>query len=71
MAAGAIREDPFHRLNVVTLRPPSLAERRETLLANHFLPRSQKYRKTVNGLTAEALELLIAAPWPRQRASTL
>ena len=67
MAAGNFREDLFYRLNVVTLRLPSLADRREdiTLLTNHFLAELlQKYRKTVNGLAPEAMELLIAAPWP-------
>jgi two-component system, NtrC family, response regulator GlrR len=67
MAAGNFREDLFYRLNVVSVRLPPLAERREDipLLASHFLAQlAEKYRKTVNSFAPEALELLVGAPWP-------
>jgi two-component system response regulator GlrR len=67
MAAGNFREDLYYRLNVVTLRLPSLAERREDvpLLAGHFLAQlAEKYRKPINGFAAEALEMLVTAAWP-------
>jgi two-component system response regulator GlrR len=67
MAAGNFREDLFYRLNVVMLRLPGLAERREDipLLAKHFLGQlAEKYKKTINGLAPEAMELLVGAPWP-------
>lgn len=67
MAAGNFREDLFYRLDVVTLRLPALSERREDipLLARHFLAQiGEKYRKTVNGLAPDAVELLVSAPWP-------
>jgi len=67
LARGAFREDLYYRLNVVTLRLPDLAERREDIpaLANHFLRRTaQRYGKSVTAFAPEALELLMAAPWP-------
>ncbi|MBI2754188.1 MAG: sigma 54-interacting transcriptional regulator [Betaproteobacteria bacterium] len=67
IAAGEFREDLFYRLNVVKLVIPSLAERREDipLLAAHFLARlGERYGRTEVALSPEALEVLVAAPWP-------
>ncbi|WP_434630814.1 sigma 54-interacting transcriptional regulator [Chromobacterium sp. CV08] len=67
IADGQFREDLYYRLNVVMLRLPSLAERREDipLLAQHFLKQvAQRYGKTVGGFAPEAVAFLAAASWP-------
>ncbi|WP_027366846.1 sigma-54-dependent Fis family transcriptional regulator [Desulfocurvibacter africanus] len=64
---GRFREDLFYRLNVVTLRVPSLRERKEDipLLAQHFLERfAKKNRKTLKGFTPQAMDALLRHDWP-------
>jgi two-component system response regulator GlrR len=61
------REDLFYRINVVSLEIPSLLHRLEdiSLLANHFIGiYNKKYKKKIHGFAPDALEILIAAPWP-------
>jgi two-component system response regulator GlrR len=67
LADGSFREDLFYRLNVVTLRLPTLHERREDipLLAAHFLTQlAAKHGRQINGFAPEALRALAAAAWP-------
>ncbi|MFA5915033.1 MAG: sigma 54-interacting transcriptional regulator [Burkholderiales bacterium] len=67
IAERQFREDLYYRLNVVALGIPALAQRPEDIvpLALHFLRQiAARYRKEVNGFAPEALEQLVAAPWP-------
>jgi two-component system response regulator GlrR len=64
---GTFREDLYYRLNVVTLKLPSLDERPEDIapLADHFLKKlAPRYGRDKAAFAAEALELLVKAKWP-------
>ena len=65
--AGTFREDLYYRLNVVTLKLPSLDERPEdvALLADFFLKKlAPRYGRDKSAFAPEALELLVKAKWP-------
>lgn len=67
VASNRFREDIYYRLNVVELSIPPLSGRREDIpaLANHFLyTLAEKYHKSINGFSPEAMEMLVSAPWP-------
>ncbi len=65
--SGSFRLDLYYRLNVITLRLPALAERREDipLLARHFLLKySELLGREVREISPEVLEILAAYPFP-------
>ncbi|MBN1847791.1 MAG: sigma-54-dependent Fis family transcriptional regulator [Deltaproteobacteria bacterium] len=64
---GRFREDLYYRLNVVTLKMPTLRERKEDipLLAQHFLKMfAEKNRKGTKGFTPHAMDRLLKYQWP-------
>jgi len=64
---GKFREDLFHRLNVIRVHLPKLAERREDIprLMKHFLKRAaEELAVEPKVLRPEAEEYLTTLPWP-------
>lgn len=67
MSESRFREDLFYRLNVVPLRMPSLAERRDDIvdLARHFMRQSAVAKgRAPRPLSDEAINALQAHDWP-------
>ena len=67
VAEGRFREDLYYRLNVVEVRIPALASRREDipLLADAFLRRfAAKNGKVLRGFAPEAVSLMENYAWP-------
>ncbi len=67
VAAGTFREDLYHRLNVIRVHLPRLADRRVDigLLARHFLAEAaEELGGEVKTLHPETEQYLSALPWP-------
>jgi DNA-binding NtrC family response regulator len=67
VALGEFRDDLYYRLNVLNIYLAPLRERREDIpiLVRRFirdLARAQD--RTFRGITADAMERLVSAPWP-------
>ena len=63
---GEFREDLFYRLSVVDLHLPPLRERKSEIpgLVEYFIREfARDNMKDVSGITPEAMEKLISAPW--------
>lgn len=64
---GLFREDLYYRVNVVRIELPPLRRRKEDipLLVQQFITRFNRLQgKAVQGITPEALSLLMAHDWP-------
>jgi PAS domain S-box-containing protein len=64
---GAFRQDLYFRLNVIHITIPPLRERFEDIpvLADFFVKHyNRKFKRQIEGLTPEALQLLESHDWP-------
>ncbi len=67
VALGEFRDDLYYRLNVLNIYLPPLRERREDipLLVRRFIrDLAREHDRTFRGITPEAMERLVNAPWP-------
>jgi two-component system, NtrC family, response regulator GlrR len=67
LASGRFRKDLYYRLNVLSLKLPTLREREGdiVLLARHFLAKyTEKFRTPVRDLSPAALQKLVSYSWP-------
>ncbi|QDU55530.1 sigma-54-dependent transcriptional regulator [Aeoliella mucimassa] len=77
VASGDFREDLYHRLKVISLKLPSLAERTEDipLLIDHFMKiHAQRHGKKIKSMTTAARRRLMAHIWTgnvRQLSNTV
>jgi len=64
---GSFRRDLYHRLKVITVDLPRLADRRDDIipLCDHFRKQfTKRHKKTVRGISGAASRKLFAYDWP-------
>jgi len=64
---GALRNDFYHRLNVVNIHAPSLAARREdipALVKQFVIEFNERYNREIQGFDKDSLQRLCEADWP-------
>jgi DNA-binding NtrC family response regulator len=66
VSQGTFRRDLYYRLNVLSLRIPSLRERRQDIpiLATHFLERQTRSTRNERTLSDDAMKAMLAYHWP-------
>jgi two-component system, NtrC family, response regulator PilR len=67
VSKNTFRQDLYYRLNVIHIKTPSLRERRDDipLLAAFFLKKyNERLSKNINGISAEAMEILKKYDYP-------
>ncbi|MHC1762632.1 MAG: sigma 54-interacting transcriptional regulator [Negativicutes bacterium] len=66
IACGKFRKDLFYRLNVVGLKIPPLAQRREDIfpLAHNFLREQNEKYKFSNSLSPQVMNIFLKYNWP-------
>ncbi len=64
---GKFRKDLFYRLNIISIRLPSLKERADdiSLLVNHFIEKfNNRFKKNISGTSPSVLRKLMSYSWP-------
>ena len=64
--SGSFRQDLFYRINVVELKLPSLAERKDDvpLLVDHFIKKyNSELNKSIIGIDNEVIKLFMSYDW--------
>ncbi|OGW82159.1 MAG: hypothetical protein A3G33_10545 [Omnitrophica bacterium RIFCSPLOWO2_12_FULL_44_17] len=67
VSEGRFREDLYYRLHVVPIDIPPLRDRKEDVpaLVSFFIAHfNQEFRKSIKGLSSEAIEILMKYNWP-------
>ncbi|MFQ5687471.1 MAG: sigma 54-interacting transcriptional regulator, partial [Candidatus Scalindua sp.] len=64
---GRFRKDLFYRLNIISIRLPSLKERADDipLLVDHFIEKfNNRFRKNISGISSGVLRKFMSYSWP-------